>query len=105
VAEHGARAVCRNVLVPLRQSQLLRGPVVAGVIRAIGERPAQGVRTSQDVMLIARNLVAPCIERGGALDIVTVALLVAMQIGHVAAWGMVKLPELIDSLFVAMTAI
>ena len=35
-------------------------------------------------MLIARNLLASCIQRGRALDIIAVALLVAMQIGDVA---------------------
>jgi hypothetical protein len=35
-------------------------------------------------MLIAGNLIAPCIERGRALDVVSVASLVAMQIRDVA---------------------
>ena len=35
-------------------------------------------------MLIAGNLVAPCIQRGRALDVVAVALLVAVQIGDAA---------------------
>jgi hypothetical protein len=34
-------------------------------------------------MLIAGNLVSPCIQRGPALDVVAVALLVAMQIRDV----------------------
>src|SRR6516225_9660939 len=35
-------------------------------------------------MLIAGNLPASCIQRGRALDVIAVALLVAMQIGDVA---------------------
>jgi len=83
-----ARAICRNVLVLLWQRHAVRGPVVAGVIDTVRECPALGVRTSQDVVLIAGrrrspytwNLVAFDIEGGRVLDIVAVALLVAMQI-------------------------
>src|SRR5260370_39175815 len=81
----------RNVRVLLRQGHGVRGPVVAGVIGAVGERPTLGVRTGQDVMLVAarrrpyaRNLVTLDIEGGRALDAVAVALLGAMQIGDVA---------------------
>src|SRR5262249_44535862 len=89
VAEHGAGTIRRNVLVLLWQSHGVRGPVVAGVIVAVGERTALGVRTGQDVVLVGRrphtwNLVTFDIEGGGALDVVAVALLVAMQIGDVA---------------------
>src|SRR6267154_3200127 len=79
-----ARTVRRNVRVLLRQRHAVRGPVIAGVLDPVSERPAQGVRTRQDFMLIAGNLITPCIQRGGALDVVAVALLVAMQISDVA---------------------
>src|SRR5712671_2560541 len=91
VAEHGACAIRRNVRVLQREGHGVRGPVVAGVIDAVGERPTLGVRTGQDVMLVAAgrrpdawNLVTLDIERSRALDVVAVALLVAMQIGDVA---------------------
>jgi hypothetical protein len=91
VAEHGTRAIRWNVLVLLRQSHAVRGPVVAGVINAIGVRPTVGVRTGQDVVLVASgrrpcpwNLVTFDIEGGRALDVVAIALLIAMQIGDVA---------------------
>src|SRR4029077_2821875 len=91
VAEHGARAIGRNVGVLLRQSHAIGGPVVAGVINAIGERPALGVRTGHGVVLVAAgrrpypwNLVALGIEGGCALNIVAVALLITMQISDIA---------------------
>jgi hypothetical protein len=56
------------------------------VIKAIGERPALGGRTGQGVVPIAAgrrpypwNLVALDVEGGCALDVVAVALLVAMR--------------------------
>jgi hypothetical protein len=94
VAEHGARPVCRyfrrRVCRP-RQGHAVRGPVVAGVIGAVGERPAGGVRASHCVVLVGArgpsstgNLVPLGIEVGRLLDVVPVALLVAMQIGDIA---------------------
>src|SRR2546430_10446297 len=56
VAEHGARTLRREVRVRLRQRHAIRGPVVAGVIETVGERPALGVRTGQSVVLILRAL-------------------------------------------------
>src|SRR5262252_1325874 len=91
VAKHGPRAIRRDVRVLLRQRHAVRGPVVAGVIGAVGERTAQGVRTGQDVVLVAAgrrphpwNVVTLDGERGRTLDVVAVALLVAMQVGDVA---------------------
>jgi hypothetical protein len=91
VAEHGARAIRRNVLVLLRQCHAVRRPVVAGVIGTVRKRPALGARTSQDVALIggrrrgphAWHLVTLDIKCGGTLDVVAVALLIVMQIGDV----------------------
>src|SRR5436309_1266426 len=80
VTEHGARAVRRYGGVGLRERHAVQGPVVAGVIVAVDEGTAERVRAGQDVVLIAGNLVAPWIERGRALDVVAVALLVAMQV-------------------------
>src|SRR6516162_3598879 len=84
MTEHGARAVRRYVRVCLRQGHAVRGPVVAGVIDAVGERPAVGVRAGQNVVLVTGNLIAPCIQCGRALNVVAVALLVAMEIGDTA---------------------
>src|SRR5579872_6190078 len=53
VAEHGARAIRRNIRVLLREGHGVRGPVVAGVIVSVDECPAIGIRTGQDVVLIA----------------------------------------------------
>src|SRR5262249_19084371 len=94
VAEHGARPVCRyfrrRVCRPL-QGHAVRGPVVAGVIVAVGERPAGGVRAGHYVVLVGAgspsstgNLVPLVIEVGRLLDVVPVALLIAMQIGDIA---------------------
>src|SRR6266550_7463494 len=45
MAELGARALCREVRVRLRQGEAIRGPVVAGVIETVGVCPALGIRT------------------------------------------------------------
>src|SRR6516165_1704598 len=96
VAEHGARPVCRHVrgrVCRPRQGHLIRGPVVAGMIVAVGERPAGGVRAGHGVVLVAAgtgrgsytgNLVTLGIEGGRLLDVVAVALLVAVKIGDAA---------------------
>jgi len=61
------------------------------VVGTVGERPAQRVRAGHDVVLVAagrrpytRNLVTFDVEGGRALNVVAIALLVAMQIGDVA---------------------
>src|SRR4051794_6299456 len=61
------------------------------MIVAVGERPPGGVRAGQDVVLVlalrrahARNLIPLGIEDARALDVVAVALLIAVQIGDVA---------------------
>src|SRR5712671_4198907 len=92
MAELGARALCREVRVRLRQGEAIRGPVVAGVIETVGVCPALGIRTGQNVMLIlgalrhadAWNYLPFGVEHVRLLDVVAVALLVAMQIGDVA---------------------
>src|SRR5437667_3795342 len=40
VAEHGARTLRREVCIRLWQRQAIRGPIAAGVIETVGERPA-----------------------------------------------------------------
>jgi hypothetical protein len=60
VAEHGARAISWNVLVLLRQRHAVRGPVVAGVIDTVRERPALGVRTTPEAL--AGSTVSPLTE-------------------------------------------
>src|SRR5712671_3962448 len=92
VAEHGARTLCWEVRIRLCQRQAIRRPVAAGVIEAVGERPALGVRTGQSVVLILRalrhadawNWLPFDVEHIGLLHVVAVAMLVSMQIGDVA---------------------
>src|SRR5712671_1570880 len=92
VAEHGARTLCWEVRIRLWQRQAIRGPVAAGVIETVGERPALGVRTGQSVMLILRalrdadawNYLPFDVEHIRLLHVVAVALLVTMQIGDIA---------------------
>src|SRR5205823_8871806 len=72
--------------------QAIRGPVAAGVIETVGERPALRVRTGQSVVLILRALrhadawndLPFGVEHIRLLDVVAVALLVTMQIGDIA---------------------
>src|SRR6185503_9143384 len=96
VTEHGACAFRRNVRIVAaalgRDGHAIRGPVVAGMIETVAECAAIGIRTRHHVVLIlhallagARNLFAGLIECGGALDVITVTLLVAMKIGHVGS--------------------
>src|SRR2546427_10797299 len=92
VAEHGARTLRREVRVRLWQRHAIRGPVAAGVIETVGERPALGVRTGQNVVLIlgslrhadAWNWLPFDVEHIRLLHVVAVALLVTVQIGDVA---------------------
>ena len=52
IAGHGARTLRREAFIRLWQMQAVRGPVAAGVIETVGERPALGIRPGQDVVLI-----------------------------------------------------
>ena len=67
-------------------------PVVAGAVLAGGKRSAERIRARQDVVhvlglgivtIAARNLVAVLVECGLVIEIVPVALVVAVQIGYV----------------------
>src|SRR5437870_5765042 len=92
VAEHGARTLRREVRVRLWQRHAIRSPVAAGVIETVGERPALGVRTGQNVVLILRALrdadawndLPFDVEHIRLLHVVAVALLVTMKVGDVA---------------------
>src|SRR5258706_1700375 len=80
---------CRNprgVRVIARHVRVGRSPIVAGVVDAVGESAAIGVRPRQDVVLVrhvarAFDRLALLIQGGSLLDVVAIALLIAMQVG------------------------
>src|SRR5215471_11869017 len=87
VSKHRPRQDPRRVRVVARHVHAVRSPIVAGVIDAVGEGASGGVGAGQGVMFVlyalgaaALNLSALFRERGGPLDVVAIALKVAVQV-------------------------